>query len=90
MAVAKRPGISFATACLARYLQNPSYRYHQLVDQVLVYLYQTKDYSFIFNIYPRDHGLILSVYSDAALADDHTDLKSAQGYLFKLFGTPID
>ena len=64
---------------------NPS-RYHlEAADRVISYLYGTKSLALE---YSRDANTFLCA-SDAAFADN-IDRKSTEGFLFKLFGGPID
>jgi hypothetical protein len=58
----------------------------QLIDDLLLYLYQHKDYALMFDGL-CDQGL--DVYTDASFGDDPEDRKSSQGWLMTLFGTPV-
>jgi hypothetical protein len=57
----------------------------QAADRVIQYLYGTKSLAIEFS---RDSEAFICA-SDAAFADN-VDRKSTEGYLFKLFGGPID
>lgn len=70
-ATTTRPDIANAAARLARYLQNPSQSHHQLADQVLRYLYQTRNTSLAFKMYHSDDGPVFIAYSDAARRKAH-------------------
>ena len=81
-----RPDIAFACSSLSQYLTNPSVKHAELADRVISYLASTRDWAIEYN--GQENGT-LQIYSDAAFADN-TDRRSSQGYLFTLFGGPID
>jgi hypothetical protein len=79
---------------LAQFLGDPGPRHLAAADRLISYLGRTKylaiqysndidDWDFDFKAYP------LEVYSDAVFADN-VDRKSSDGYIFFLFGGPID
>jgi hypothetical protein len=83
--VITRPDVARTANKLSEYLMNPSPAHHQAVDRAIQYLYGTKSLAIEFS---RDADAFLCA-SDAAFADN-ADRKSTEGYLFKLFGGPID
>jgi hypothetical protein len=82
------PDIAFACSRLAQHLQNPSPKHTQLANQVLAYLLNTKTLSIKYCDHPATP--IFTPSSDAAFADDQQTRKSSFGYLFQLYGGPID
>jgi Reverse transcriptase (RNA-dependent DNA polymerase) len=86
-AVITRPDISFAVSTLSRYLQNPSKHHIKAANRVIAYLYATR---FLSLEYDGDSSSdVFMCASDAAFADN-PDRRSSDGYLFQLFGGPID
>jgi len=94
VAVMTRPDVAKMCSILGQFLRNPGPRHLAAADRLISYLGRTKhlaiqysndvdDWDFDFKAHP------LEIYSDAAFADN-TDRKSSDGYLFMLFGGPID
>jgi hypothetical protein len=82
-----RPDIAFVAAKLSEFMQNPSPEHMQAIDRVILYLYRTR---FLAICYKRnDFEVVLQAASDASFADN-IDRRSSGGFLFKLFGGPID
>jgi hypothetical protein len=86
---------------LAEFLTNPGPQQVAAVDQALAYLYDTRFFAIAFGPLKSDAALgqevfdttlhrIFDPYSDASFANCTRTRRSAQGYLFKLFGGPID
>src|SRR5437667_5155952 len=69
-------------------MQNPSPRHQEVADQVIANLNGTKSYAIQYSDAINEDTFAVS--SDAAYADDLTTCRSTEGYLFKLFGGPID
>ncbi|KAL1973313.1 hypothetical protein VTN31DRAFT_5948 [Thermomyces dupontii] len=87
-----RPDIAFAASLLARFMTNPSPFHEREVDRLMCYLRDTKTLSLCFRA-TGDSVSSVKVWegsSDAAYADDLDTRRSSEGYLFKLFGGPID
>ncbi|KAL1974703.1 hypothetical protein VTN31DRAFT_4907 [Thermomyces dupontii] len=87
-----RPDIAFAAGLLARFMTNPSRFHESAVDRLLHYLRDTKDLSLCFRA-TGPSGSSVKTWegaSDAAFGDDPATRRSSEGYLFKLFGGPID
>lgn len=80
-AVSTRPDIAFATARLARFLNNPSQAHQDAADRALIYLINTKELSLKIG-----GSSDLVVASDASFADNSIDRKSTQAFAMKLFG----
>ena len=87
-AVISRPDIAFATAKLAQFLQNPCPDHLSAADRVIAYLNGTKNLAIEYNGHQKTD--ILMCASDAAFADDELTRRSSDGYLFQLYGGPID
>jgi hypothetical protein len=82
-----RPDVAFIAAKLSEFMQNPSSTHMQAIDRVILYLYKTR---FLAICYKRkDLEDAIQVSSDASFADNE-DRRSSGGFLFKLFGGPID
>jgi hypothetical protein len=74
---------------LPEFLQNPSPKRLAAADQVISYLHRTKSYAVQYVAETNNQQVFLCA-SDAALADDRGTGRSTGGYLFQLFGGPID
>jgi hypothetical protein len=91
-----RPDVARAHSVLARHLQNPGQKHVSAVKHVWRYLYGTKHLAIRASeqiaessSYVWDKSLFYGA-SDAAFADDMESRRSSHGYLFKLYGMPID
>lgn len=96
-----RPDVARAHSVLARHLQNPGQKHLSAAYQVWRYLLRTKHLAIgasgdtpqnsYYLTKPQEAGEELIFYgaSDAAFADD-PERKSSQGYLFSLYGLPVD
>jgi len=101
VAGATRPDVAKAHSKLAEFLINPSQRHLDAAYQTVEYLYATKDHSLHYNASILEEVIYIAeehennkppfyAASDASFADDKTTRKSLQGYIFYLFGGPID
>jgi hypothetical protein len=95
-----------ASSILAEFMHNPSPKHIDAADHALLYLYGTKSLAIEFSAgtstmeaiikelpapdLDRDDPDHFQASSDAAFADDTKTRRSSEGYLFKLFGGPID
>lgn len=59
------------------------------VDRVIQYLYFTRFLAIRYVLKQQDSTSIFTAASDAAFADN-PDRKSSEGFLFKLYGGPLD
>ncbi|KAL1952629.1 hypothetical protein VTO42DRAFT_4592 [Malbranchea cinnamomea] len=85
------PDIAHAASLLARFMQNPSPFHSAEADRVICYLRDSKDLSLVYDSSISMNSLAsFKAYSDAAYADDPTTRCSSEGYLFSLFGGPVD
>ena len=96
-AIVTRPDIARAASKLSEHLQNPSPDHLAAADQCISYLYSTRylaiEYSASHNyqesittVTPRE---IFDNSADASFANN-PDRRSGEGYVFKLYGGPID
>jgi hypothetical protein len=85
--VMTRPDITFAVSRLAKFLSNPSLAHERAADQLIAYLYQTRHLAIE---YGSNTPTVIVRASDASFADDPITRYSSEGYIFKLFGGPID
>jgi len=99
-----RPDVARAHSVLARHLQNPGQKHLYAAHHVWRYLIGTKNLAIrasadiqqgitsITTPEPATQELEPLFYgaSDAAFADEPETRRSSQGYLFKLYGLPID
>jgi hypothetical protein len=88
-AVITRPDIACAASKLSEFLQNPSPKHLAAADQVISYLHRTKSYAVQYAAETNNQQVFLCA-SDAAFANDRATRRSTGGYLFQLFGGPID
>ena len=87
-ATTTRPDIAFATAKLAQFLTNPSPLHQAAANKLLSYLYHSRHLAIEYA--ESSNNPIFLSSSDAAFADDQKTRKSSFGYLFQLYGGPID
>ena len=87
-AITTRPDIAFATAKLAQFLTNPSHMHMSAANRLIAYLYHTKHLAIEYS--GSKTAPIFHSSSDSAFADDQYTRKSSFGYLFQLYGGPID
>jgi len=89
-AIITHPDIARTNSKLSEFLVNPSPRHIDAAEHAICYLNRTKLYVIEYSLSPDD--LTSDVFicaSDTAYADNE-DCKSTEGYLFKLFGGPVD
>ena len=84
-----RPDVARTASKLSEFLQNPSPRHLGAVDQAIAYLNDTKTLAIEYSALTNSQQAFVCA-SDAAFADDPDTRRSTEGYLFKLFGGPID
>jgi hypothetical protein len=98
VAPATRPDVAKAHSKLAEFLINPSTQHIHAAYQTLEYLYHTKDLSLYYDasistdishITDQEEPDFFGA-TDASYADHKATRKSSQGYIFFLFGGPID
>jgi hypothetical protein len=98
VATATRPDVSKAHSKLAEFLVNPGQLHINAAYQTLAYLYATKDQALYYDasistdiahIVDHDEPDFFGA-TDASYADHKATRKSSQGYIFFLFGGPID
>ena len=87
-----RPDSARANNKLAEFLTNPSPEHIEAAQRIIRYLYDTR---YLAIEYSKEGGSDqvnpdLHCSADAAYADDTDTRKSTEGFLFKLFGGPID
>jgi len=84
-----RPDATRTASKLSEFLQNPSPSHHDAVDRAITYLYGTRTYAVEYSGEINAQNVFICA-SDAAYADDTATRRSTEGYLFQLFGGPID
>jgi hypothetical protein len=95
---ATRPDIAKSHSKLAEFLTNPSSQHLQAAYQALAYLYFNQDDSIHYSASCMDHIIDIKHTeeydffgaSDASYADHKATRKSSQGFIFFLFGGPVD
>ena len=101
-----RPDAAKASSILVEFMHNPSPKHTDAADHGLLYLYDTKSLAIEFSAGKTTTEAIIKelpapeldsndsdhfqTSSDAAFADDTKTRRSSEGYLFKLFGGPVD
>jgi hypothetical protein len=86
-AIMTRPDISCAAQKLAEFLQNPGPRHIAEANRTLSYLDGTRTLGLEYGPTTQDH---FQAASDASYADDIATRRSTEGYVFFLFGGPIE
>jgi len=89
-AVTTRPDVSRASSKLAEFLTNPSPSHLKAADRVISYLNGTRNLAIEYCGTNGGDAHVFVCFSDAAFADNLLSRKSSDGYLFGLFGGPID
>jgi hypothetical protein len=87
-AIVTRPDVAGAASKLSEHLLNPSPKHFEAVDKAISYLYGTRTLAIEYSV-DNTSSKVFTCASDAAFGDN-PDRKSSQGYLFKLFGGPVD
>lgn len=95
---ATRPDIAKPHSKLAEFLTNPTKEHLDAAYQCLAYLYFTKSLALHYSASQTDHQIHIAERTepdfygatDASYADHKATRKSSQGYIFYLFGGPID
>ena len=82
-----RPDTARQANKLSEFLTNPSQRHQDAVDRAISYLYGTYTLAIEFSASSPE---AVTYASNAAFTDDPITQYSTEGYLFKLFGGPID
>jgi hypothetical protein len=99
-----RPDVARAHSVLARHLQNPGQKHMYAACHVWRYLIGTKHLAIrasadkqqgitsitMLSQQEHEHEPLFYGASDAAFADEPETRRSSQGYIFKLYGLPID
>ena len=90
-AITTRPDIAKPCSILSQFLQNPGPIHQAAADRVIAYLVRTKHLAIEYSgqeVSP-ERPQRFECYSDAAFADN-LDRRSSDGYLFLLYGGPVD
>ena len=95
---ATRPDVAKAHSKLSEFLTNPSAKHISAAYQCLAYLYHTRHQALHYSASHTDHQIHLKDHeeidfygaTDASYADHTATWKSSQGWIFFLFGGPID
>jgi hypothetical protein len=82
-----RPDAAHAVAKLAQFLVNPGPKHHAAIDRVIIYLYHSRYLALQYGGHDITHSV--NIFSDASFADN-PDRKSSQGFLYQLYGGPIE
>ncbi|KAI1507080.1 hypothetical protein Ptr86124_013971, partial [Pyrenophora tritici-repentis] len=83
ISVFTRPDISLTHSILSRYLNNPGEQHLRAAIHAWRFLVKTRNFALKASALTPDN-------TDASFADDLSTRRSSDGYLFKLFGMPID
>ncbi len=81
------PDAAHIVSRLAQFIANPSKAHLAVANHCIQYLDGSRDCCLLFD--GRYEGDILEVFTDISFADHRPDRRSFQGFLIKLFGTPI-
>lgn len=81
------PDVSRTFQKLAEFLMNPGPEHQLAADRAIQYLNGSKALALEYGLETQP---LFTAASDASFADDSTTRKSTEGYLFQLFGGPID
>ena len=89
-AVATRLDIAKAVNKLSQFLLNPSQQHLDAVDHILSYLDTHRALAIEFSDLSATPEIAVFLCSSDTAFADNADRKSSYGFLFKLFGGPID
>jgi hypothetical protein len=88
--ITTQPDIAFAASKLAQFNANLSQQHYKAADQVLHYLYSTREKAICYGqLRTKTACQAFFCASDASFANNSTDRKSSQGYMMTLFRGPI-
>jgi len=93
-----KPDTTRAFQKLAKFLQNPGLEHYTTIDRTIQYLYSTRTKALEYKVTRNQaRGTLnpqltpeFTTASDASFANNSQNRKSTKGYLFQLFGGPID
>jgi hypothetical protein len=88
-----RPDAARASNKLAEFLLNPSPAHLKAANRLIKYLYDTRYLAIEYSADSASYATLEPEFrcsTDAAFGDDIDTRKSTEGYLFKLFGGPIE
>ena len=84
-----RPDVARTASKLSEFSRNPSPVHDAAATRAIAYLYQTRTLAIEY-LKENVMNHIFARASDASFGDDPVSRKSIEGYLFTLFGGPID
>src|SRR6266567_4471083 len=84
-----RPDAAQTASKLSKFLYNPLPIYDAAVTRAITYLYQTKTLAIKYSKKDIKNYIFIRA-SDAAFGNNLVSRKSTKGYLFTLYGGPID
>jgi hypothetical protein len=90
-AIISRPDTAQGCRLLSEFLQNPTPRHMDAINQLIAYLYSHRHLAIEYSGNPDKDPKkpVFQMASDAAFADN-VDRKSSEGYICKLFSGPVD
>jgi hypothetical protein len=80
--------VAFTAAKLSEFIQNPSRQYIEAVNQAICYLHRTKNHAIKYS--NKNKGTTMFTSASNAAYANNLDYKSSKGYIFSLFGGPIN
>jgi hypothetical protein len=80
--------IAFTAAKLLEFIQNPSRQHIKAVNQAICYLHKTKNHTIKYS--NKNKGTTMFTSASNTAYTNNPDHKSSKGYIFSLFGGPID
>jgi hypothetical protein len=83
-----RPDVAFTAAKLLEFVQNPSRQHIKAVNQAIYYLHGTKNHAIEYS--NKNKGTTMFTGASDATYANNPDHKSSKGYIFSLFGGPIN
>jgi hypothetical protein len=85
--ITTRPDVAYAAARIAQHLKNPSQDHIDAANRIIKYLDSTKTLAIEYSADNLQDSFIFA--TDAAFADN-PDMRSTEGYIFKMFGGAVD
>jgi hypothetical protein len=87
-AIITHPDIAFTTAKLLEFIQNPLRQQIKAINQAICYLHGTKNHAIKYS--NKNKGTTMFTSASNAAYANNLERKSSKGYIFSLFGGPID
>jgi hypothetical protein len=83
-----QPDVAFTAAKLLKFVQNPLRQHIKAINWAICYLHGTKNHAIKY--FNKNKGTTVFTGTNNAAYTNNPDHKSSKGYIFSLFGGPIN